>query len=97
MRRAAKVDATQSDIAHALMRCGVTVQYLHTVGKGCPDLLCGYRGVNFLVECKDGSKPQSKQRLTGDQETWFKDWKGQKPFVVRSAAHVPILLEELTA
>jgi DNA-binding NarL/FixJ family response regulator len=41
MHRAAKVDANQTEITAALRQMGATVQHIHTVGKGCPDLLVG--------------------------------------------------------
>ena len=49
MRRQAKVDANQSDIVAGLRSIGATVQPLHAVGKGCPDLLIGYRGDNYAI------------------------------------------------
>lgn len=77
MRRAARVDGNQSEIIDALRLCGASVQPLHTVGSGCPDLLVGYRGANFLLELKVG-----KGKLTQDQEKWLSGWNGDV-FVVR--------------
>ena len=71
--RAARVDRNQADIVDALKRAGVTVQHLHSVGGGCPDIIAGVRGVNYLIEIKhpkDGS-------LTIPQVKWHSDWKGQ--------------------
>ena len=82
-RRAAKVDGNQTRIVAALRAVGATVQHLHTVGRGCPDLLVGHRGHNFLVEVKDGTKAPSRQRLTPDEERWHQTWRGQV-HVVRS-------------
>jgi len=53
------------------------VQPLHTVGKGCPDLLCGVRGTNLLVEIKDGQKVPSARKLTPDEAAWHQSWRGQ--------------------
>ena len=75
--RAAKVDANQGEIVEALRQAGCTVQLLHMVGKGCPDLLVGTRGINVLIECKDGSKPPSARKLTADQLEWHDAWRGQ--------------------
>jgi hypothetical protein len=75
--RAAKVDANQSTIVDALRKIGATVQPLHTVGKGCPDLLVGWRGINTLIEVKDGKKPPSARTLTPDQVEWHGGWKGR--------------------
>ena len=77
MRRAAKVDRNQSEIVAALRGIGATVQPLHTVGKGCPDLLVGFRGRNWLIEVKDWKLPPSEKRLTEDQQEWHAGWKGQ--------------------
>ena len=64
MRRAAKVDANQTEIVKALRQVGASVQSLAATGKGCPDLLVGIRGLNFLIEVKDGAKPRSDRKLT---------------------------------
>ena len=87
MRRAAKVDANQADIVAALRMAGATVQPLHAVGKGCPDLLVGYQRDNYLLEVKDGSKVPSAQKLTEDQVEWHELWRGQAAVVndVKSA------------
>lgn len=77
MRRAARTDANQPDIVAALRKIGATVQPLHAVGQGCPDLLAGYQGQNFLIEVKDGAKPPSARKLTSDQVEWHAGWKGQ--------------------
>jgi hypothetical protein len=81
MRRAARVDSNQSEIVAALRAVGVSVQPLHTVGKGCPDLLCGVRGTNLLLEIKDGNKPPSARKLTPDEAAWHESWRGQVAIV----------------
>lgn len=77
MRYAAKVDDNQPSIVSDLRKLGVSVQPLHTVGKGVPDLLCGFRGKNILIEVKDGAKMPSQQKLTKDQKDWHSAWRGQ--------------------
>lgn len=81
MRRAAKVDRNQPEIIRCLRRAGAEVEPLHAVGKGCPDLLVGFRGMNYLLEVKDGEKPPSKRTLTPDQIVWHEKWRGQKEVV----------------
>ena len=76
-RIAAKVDANQSAIVDAVRRMGCTVQPLHSMGQGCPDLLVGVSGYNLLWEIKDGSQPPSARRLTADQIIWHDEWRGQ--------------------
>lgn len=77
MRTAARVDANQNQVIAALRRVGATVEPIHMLGKGRPDLLVGFRGQNYLLELKDGSKPPSARRLTPDEERWRADWRGQ--------------------
>jgi len=81
LRRAAKVDANQREVVAALRAAGASVQLLHAVGEGCPDLLVGYKGLNMLLEVKDGSKPPSAQKLTQQQEEWHRDWRGHRVVV----------------
>jgi hypothetical protein len=82
MRRAAKVDANQDQVVSALRAAGASVQSLAAIGKGCPDLLVGYRGYTMLMEVKDGAKPPSARRLTDDQVTWHGAWGGSAVAVV---------------
>ena len=76
MRQAAKTDYNQKSIVQALRTAGASVQSLAATGKGCPDLLVGYGGINYLMEVKDGNKVPSAQKLTIDQEHWHSVWKG---------------------
>lgn len=77
MRRAAKIDRNQPEIVAALERVGAVVQHLHAVGAGCPDLLIGFRGANWLAEVKDGALPPSGRKLTDAQIRWHLLWRGQ--------------------
>jgi hypothetical protein len=79
-----KTDANQAEIVAALRAVGATVQILAAVGDGCPDLLVGFRGTNYLLEVKDGAKPPSARRLTEAQTEWFAGWRGRAA-VVNSA------------
>jgi hypothetical protein len=74
MRRAAKVDRNQDEIVSALRAAGAIVQSLAAIGGGVPDLLCAFRGNLFLLECKDGNKPPSGQKLTDAQVKWHQAW-----------------------
>jgi hypothetical protein len=93
--RAAKTDANQSEIVKALRKMGATVQPLHTVGQGTPDLLVGIQGRNFLLEVKDGNKPPSAQKLTADQVEWHGGWRGQVE-VVNSIDQTILAIQRLT-
>ena len=70
-------------IVNALRRVGASVQHLHTVGDGCPDIAVGWKGQNFFMEIKDGSLIPSKQKLTPDEARWHSLWNGHK-CIVRS-------------
>jgi Holliday junction resolvase len=88
--RAAKADKNQSKIVDAFRRMGFSVQHLHTVGGGVPDLLIGRSGFNFLVEVKDGDKA----KLTPEQIKWHNEWRGQVA-IVRNLDDVVKLVSEL--
>lgn len=79
MRRDAKVDQNQAEIIDALRRVGASVYPLHFAGKGCPDLIVGFRGRNYLIEVKS-----SRGKLNADQRTFHQAWRGHV-CVVRSA------------
>ena len=73
MRRKAKVDTNQKEITKKLRSLGFSVALTHHVGKGFPDLIIGFCGVNVMIELK--STPKSK--LTEDEKTWHRAWLGQ--------------------
>jgi hypothetical protein len=85
MRRNAKVDANHGVIVAALRQVGASVQDLAKVGQGCPDILVGYRGQNFLMEIKT-----TKGKATLPQIAWHEFWQGQVVVVrdVDEALHV---------
>jgi hypothetical protein len=76
MRKIAKVDKNQTEIVQALRKAGATVQHLHQVGSGCPDILVGYHGRNFLLELKS-----EKGTLTSDEQDWLYEWHGSASVV----------------
>ena len=77
MRRAAKIDRNQPEIVAALRDAGATVEILSAVGKGCPDLMAGFRGRNYLLEVKDWQASASDRALRDRQAEWHGGWKGQ--------------------
>lgn len=81
MRRDAKVDANQTQLIRDLRKLGCSVQPLHMIGRGCPDLLVGYRGRNYLLEVKDGKAAPSRQKLTNDEAKWHESWRGRVAIV----------------
>ncbi len=80
--RPSRIDANHREIVAALRLAGATVQDLSAVGCGCPDLLAGYRGQNFLLEVKDGEKAPSMRKLTDAQAGFILLWRGQRVRVV---------------
>lgn len=76
MRRAPRVDGNQAEITEALRKIGATVHSTAAIGRGFPDLAVGWRGMNFFLELKDGSKPPSARKLTEDERLWHEMWRG---------------------
>lgn len=86
MRRAARIDPNHVEIVLALRAAGVSVQTLAREGNGVPDLLCGWRGANFLLEVKPPTGPkggESRAKLNPRQRQWHAAWRG-RVHVVRS-------------
>jgi Holliday junction resolvase len=77
VRRLARVDDNQKEIADALRVRGCSVVSLAAMGAGCPDLLVGRHGFNFLLEVKNSALPPSGQKLTKEQWEFHGRWRGQ--------------------
>ena len=87
MRRAAKVDSNQAQVVKELRQMGVFVDSgLSRVGRGTPDLLCGYRGVWLVAELKDGTLVPSTRKLTPAEEAWFSLLGDRAPAIVATEA-----------
>lgn len=84
MRKHGKIDSCQVAIVRDLRKVGASVSLLSNLGGGIPDLLVGWRGNNYLFECKNPLLPPSKQRLTPDEYVFHRTWNGQVS-VVQSA------------
>ncbi len=67
-----RVDSNQAEIVADLRKCGASVWSLHEVGGGFPDIIVGFRGVNYLIEIKT---PEGK--LVVRQRRWHEVWPGQ--------------------
>ena len=76
MRKRAATDRNQAEIVNALKRIGCTVHCTHQLGDGFADIVVGFRGVNYLMEIKDGEKPPSAQRLTPHEREFHDKWQG---------------------
>lgn len=86
MKYASKADRNQPEIVAALRGMGAVVQHLHMVGKGCPDLMVGWKGNTVLLEVKDGEAKPSARKLTPDEIEWHRSWVGGPLYVVSSSA-----------
>lgn len=77
MRIHGKVDSNHLQITKELRELGISTQSLADLGFGCPDLLCGFRGLNYLFEIKDGLLRPSAKKLTELELGWHQRWRGQ--------------------
>jgi hypothetical protein len=96
MRVAARIDKNQPEIVSAFRKFGWSVLHLHTIGKGCPDILVSKNHQSILVEIKDGSKCPSAQALTPDEQDFHAGWQG-RVVVINGIDGVINLNKELTA
>lgn len=85
------VDANQPEIVAALRAAGATVQHLHEVGRGCPDILVGFQGKNYLFEIKN---PDRLWGFTPRETAWIVDWRGQVN-TIELAEHALEIMEAL--
>ena len=67
-----RIDENQNEVVDALRGIGASVQSLASVGKGCVDILVGFRGVNTLIEIKT-----VKGTWTDAELDWHMNWHGQ--------------------
>lgn len=78
-RYGAQRDASEPAIVAVLERVGFSVYRLDKP----VDLLCGYRGRNYLIEVKTGTKGYGK-RLNANQQSFADDWRGSPVFTLHS-------------
>lgn len=87
MRQAANRDVNHEQTVLAFRGQGCSVESLHRVGGGVPDLLvgldCGAFRLNLLVEVKRGDGGAVKGALSEEQAAWHSAWRGQVAVVRR--------------
>jgi hypothetical protein len=89
-RRRARVDQNQAEIVRGLRATGCTVVSLATLGRGAPDVLCGYRGTTYLLEIKrpdlrDHAPDNLRETVRlREQAEWRAKWRGGPVHVVYS-------------
>lgn len=86
MTRRSRADGNQKKIIADLRDCGVSVIVLSSVGGGCPDLLCGYRGRTELLEVKNPDVPKADRQLRDTQATLHARWRGAQVYTVHTTA-----------
>jgi hypothetical protein len=70
------VDVNQPAIVAGLRRAGATVEHLHSIGHGCPDIAVGFRGQTYLLEIK-----VERGALTPAETAWHATWRGSAAVV----------------
>lgn len=90
MRRAARADTNQPDIVRALRRGGASIWHTHTLGRGGPDIVVGYCGVNVLTEIKR----DEREPLTPAEIKFHSTWQG-RIVTIRNEREAEQLLEQI--
>jgi hypothetical protein len=67
-----RVDKNQTQIVDLAKKLGYYVAHTYAVGSGFPDLVLGKKGLNILIEIKDGYKKQ----LTPSQKIFHTEYLG---------------------
>jgi len=70
-----RVDSNQAAIVRALRQAGASVCNLAAVGSGCPDLLVGWCGNNFVLEVKN--LEGRGMRFTPAERAFMDTWRGR--------------------
>lgn len=88
-RFAKRTDENHSDVVAELRQVlpEATVFDASGTGAGFPDIVIGWRGLNYLFEIKDPSKPKSARSLTDAQDKFHLAWQGQVA-IVHSASEI---------
>jgi len=73
VRRAARADTNQPDIVRKLRSLGASIWHTHTIGRGGPDIVIGYCGVNVLAEIKR----DEREPLTTAEFKFHAAWRGR--------------------
>lgn len=89
MRRKARVDLSQAEIVRSLRSIGVYVLLLNSVGNGCPDAACWYRGVWVWLEFKT----PGQGRLTVAQIEFLEKFPGLYHVVQSADEAVRVVVE----
>ena len=86
-RYALRKDKNQGDIVDALRKVGATVRVMHDP----LDLIVGFRGRNFLLECKQEKKKGWASELTPAQIKFCNEWQGQHAIVYTAEEAIAVI------
>lgn len=89
-----RTDLNQQSIVNALRQIGAHVVDTSEVGHGFPDLVVGWRGQTYLIECKNGDRAPSARKLTSDQQIFLLNWAGGPLFVVDSPSQAIAMITQ---
>jgi len=78
-----RADDNQRELVDFMRAVGCSVLILSQVGNGCPDLLVGWKGQNYLFEVKTETG-----RLSDRQKDFKECWRGKPPVVIRNIEDV---------
>jgi hypothetical protein len=84
-----RTDNIQTETVLKARQLGATVKVLSNVGGGFPDLLMGFKGINWIFELKS-----KKGILTPKQVRFLEAWNGSA-YVARSADEVIDILRSI--
>jgi Holliday junction resolvase len=81
-------DGNQPEIVAQLRSLGCTVQILSGVGHGCPDIIVGWHGKNYLFEIK-----MPGGQITPDEKEFAQYWKGQSTLIRNAEQAIAYMTE----
>jgi hypothetical protein len=91
--KAARTDANHAETVKALRQAGIAARSTAMVGDGFPDVVAGFRGVNVLLEVKDGSKTPGNRPLTTAEAEFLASWPGPVFVVLSPEEAVRVVVE----
>ncbi len=77
----ARTDGNHTAVMDALRAAAMKPVSTASLGKGFPDIVVGFRGLNVALEVKDGEKAPSARALSADERDWHDTWPGQVAIV----------------
>ena len=88
-----QTDSNHTAVMDALRAAAMKPVSTASLGSGFPDIVVGFRGINVMLEVKDGAKFPSQRALTADEKTFHETWPGQICVVESPEAAVIAVVE----